>query len=158
MGDGAVPRVNQRQSGADGVRQMPRSHRNALSGIRLDDELRRREADEPVVAPHGTSRPARGVSRLPATLSFRLRFHRPRRTRALAARRQGRVLRCLRALVLLQSVLELSNFRQKNPTPAWASGGHYEICSSVICSVMLFFGCNRPLRKGRFPEICRPRA
>ena len=52
------------------------------------------------------------VPRLPAPIPLRLRS---RRMRMLAARRQRRVLRCLRALELLQPLLELSNFRQKKP-------------------------------------------
>ena len=55
------------------------------------------------------------VPRLPATLPLRFRSLRPRRMRMLAARGQGRVLRCLRALELLQPLLELSNFRQQKP-------------------------------------------
>ena len=46
VGDGAVQSVNQRQPGADGVRQVPGSHRSVPSPIRLDDELRWREAVE----------------------------------------------------------------------------------------------------------------
>ena len=50
-------------------------------------------------------------------------------------------------------------FANKNRTTAWASGGHFEICCAVICSVVpLFCGCNRPLRKGQFPNTWRPEA
>ena len=50
------------------------------------------------------------VPRLPATLPLRFRSLRPRRMRMLAARGQGRVLRCLRALELGESALQFSNF------------------------------------------------
>ncbi len=53
---------------------------------------------------------------LPAPLPLRsLRSLRSLRKRVLAAWRQGRVVRCLRALVRLQSLLEISNFRQQKP-------------------------------------------
>ena len=55
------------------------------------------------------------VPGLPAPIPLRLRSLRPRRMRMLAAWRQRRVLRCLWALVLLQSPLELNNFCQQKP-------------------------------------------
>ena len=59
---------------------------------------------------------ARSCLRLPSLPApLPLRSLRSRRKRVLAAWRQGRVVRCLRALVRLQSLLELSNCCQQKP-------------------------------------------